>query len=267
MIALFGLPFMRLALGATLLLVPVLAYFGVHVIRRRIVFVDLAVAQLSAVGVAVGSLAGIDPTAPSLAITLIGALLLSIPVRSSRIPGEAVMGIVYAVGSAVALLLIAKTPHGEADVLKLFFGDILAVTRGNLFEMGGMLVMIAVIHRFVSMNEWGPAVESAAAKTGVRNRLSEAAFYVAIGLVIALSIRAAGVLLVFTYLIGPAMMGTLIARRPFTAWLCAVVLGWLSGVVGLYLSYTWDLPSGSSMVASCGAVLALVAAFRAFSAR
>src|SRR3990170_4840069 len=107
MIEMFRLPFMLQALLASLLLSTTLAYFGIHVVLRRIVFVDLALAQISAVGVAAALLLGQDPTVLSLVFTLTGAALLSIRTKEERIPQEAIMGIVYAVASAVAILLVA----------------------------------------------------------------------------------------------------------------------------------------------------------------
>jgi ABC-type Mn2+/Zn2+ transport system permease subunit len=120
MLEMLSIPFLRLALLASLLMAVGLAYLGVHVVRRRIVFVDLAIAQLSAVGVALAMLLDHDPMIVSLAVTLVGAGLLSLPAQERRVPQEAIMGIVYAVASAVSVLIIAKMPHGDADLIHLY---------------------------------------------------------------------------------------------------------------------------------------------------
>ncbi|HEY5593608.1 MAG TPA: metal ABC transporter permease, partial [Nitrospiria bacterium] len=119
MLEMLSIPFMRQAVLASLILAAMLAYLGIHVVRRRIVFVDLAIAQLSAVGVALAMLLDQDPIGFSLVFTMVGAAFLSLPAYEQRIPQEAIMGIVYAVASAVSILIIAKMPHGEADILNL----------------------------------------------------------------------------------------------------------------------------------------------------
>ncbi|MCI0329378.1 MAG: metal ABC transporter permease [candidate division Zixibacteria bacterium] len=256
----FQLPFLFQAFLVCLVLALVLPYFGLHVVRRRIVFVDLAIAQISAVGVAVAVLLDKEPTFFSLVFTLVGAVLLSFPERKSRIPQEAVMGIVYAVASAVSILIVSQSPHGEADVLKIFFGNILASEPGQVQSMAAVLLAVLAFHlifyrRFVSLSfEEGKGV----VKKGLWNLF----FYLTLGLCIALAIRTAGVLLVFTYLIVPAVGALLVAERFWPRFWAGFGFAALASYFGLFFSYKADLPTGSTLVATFGLFLLLIALTR-----
>lgn len=247
MLEMLAIPFMRQAFFASLLVAMMLAYLGIHVVRRRIVFVDLAIAQLSAVGVALAMLLGQEPIGFSLAFTLVGACLLSLPVHERRIPQEAVMGIVYAVASAVAVLIIAKTPHGEADLVNLFFGNILAVTTGQIRLLILIFGPVALLHAIFSTQ---------LAQTAQDWRWN-LVFYLTLALVIAMAIRTAGVLLVFSNLVIPAVAALLFSEQFRRLLPLSVGIGLLANWTGLYLSYRFDLPTGPAIVASLGGSLIL----------
>jgi zinc/manganese transport system permease protein len=258
MLEMMAIPFMRQALLASLLLAAMLAYLGIYVVRRRIVFVDLAIAQLSAVGVALAMLLERDPMTFSMVFTLVGAGLLSLPAYERRIPQEAIMGIIYAVASAAAVLLIAKMPHGEADILNIFFGNILAVTTGQLGVLTLVFGIVGLIHllfskRFIQT----PQPDSNLRFKGWGWNLL---FYLTLALVIATAIRTAGVLLVFSDLVIPAVFALLFAQRLSVLFLLAIGIGLLGNWMGLYASYRFDLPSGPSVVVSLGILLVLAAA-------
>ncbi|MEW6681878.1 MAG: metal ABC transporter permease [Nitrospirota bacterium] len=243
----FGLPFMQQAALACVLLAFVLAPLGTEVIRRRIVFVDLALAQIAALGAAIGTAVDWDPIATSVVFTLIGAALLSVPAASTRLPQEAVMGMVYAVASAAAVLVVAKTPHGDADFLHLMFGNILAVTDRQIAVLAGLAI---------GVGGWRALTRRADPTT--ISRSATFVFYLLLGGSIAAAIRSAGVLLVFTYLVAPALAVRLLAIERGAAAL-AVISAATCGVLGLWASYRWDLPSGSSVVATFGVWLAVTA--------
>jgi zinc/manganese transport system permease protein len=242
-----SLPFMRQAAVACVLLALVLAPLGTEVIRRRIVFVDLALAQIAALGAAIGTAAEWDPIATSVVVTVAGAGLLAVPGSSARLPQEAVMGVVYAVAAAAAVLVVAKASHGDADFLQLLFGTILAVTDRQLAILAGLAIAVAI---------WKTA--SRRADHAATGRGATVVFYLLLGLVIAGTIRSAGVLMVFTYLVAPALVIRLmnVARG---AGVAAAGIAGSCGVVGLWASYQWDLPSGSAIVAVFGCCLAVAA--------
>lgn len=246
MIEMLDLPFMRPAALACLLLALVLAPLGTEVIRRRIVFVDLALAQIAALGAAVGTAADWDPMTTSIVFTLIGASLLSVSAETG-LPQEAVMGVVYAVASAAAVLVVAKTPHGEADFLHLLFGNVLAVTDRQLAVLAGLAVGVGI---------W--RVLPGRAAPHAISRGATFVFYLLLGGAIAAAIRSAGVLVVFTYLVAPALVVRVLGVDR-GAGSVAVGSAGACGVLGLWASYRWDLPSGSAIVAAFGICLALVA--------
>ncbi|MBA2565049.1 MAG: metal ABC transporter permease [Gemmatimonadetes bacterium] len=256
MIDFLALDFMRLALAGCLLLSVTLGYLGVHVIQRRIVFVDLALAQISTVGIALAFLLEVNPTALSVVFTLVAAALLSIRTRNPRVPQEAIMGIVYAVASAVSILLISKTPHGEADVLKIFFGDVLGVTSGQLAIVGIVFLGVALLHVVFRRRFLLVSLEpDRAAAEGLSLRLWDFLFYLSIGVVIALAIRIGGVLLVFSYLVIPPVAAFFLTSSLGRVFGIAQGIGVLGSFVGLYLSYRLDLPTGTTVVATLGALL------------
>jgi zinc/manganese transport system permease protein len=247
MIEMLSLPFMRPAALACVLLAFVLAPLGTDVIRRRIVFVDLALAQIAALGAAIGTAVAWDPIATSVVFTLIGAALLSMPASSTRLPQEAVMGMVYAVAAAAAVLVVAKTPHGDADFLHLLFGNILAVTDRQLVVLAGLAIAVAIWR--VATRHVDPASAG---------RRATVMFYLLLGGAIAAAIRSAGVLMVFTYLVAPALAVRLVGLERGAA-AVATAIAAACGVLGLWASYQWDLPSGSSIVAMFGVWLAVTA--------
>ncbi|MFZ5875223.1 MAG: metal ABC transporter permease [Nitrospirota bacterium] len=245
MIEMLSLPFMRQAAVACVLLALVLAPLGTEVIRRRIVFVDLALAQIAALGAAIGTAAEWDPIATSVVFTVVGAGLLAVPGSSARLPQEAVMGVVYAVAAAAAVLVVAKAPYGDADFLHLLFGNILVVTDRQLAILAGLAIAVAIWR--TATRRADPAAASRGATVG---------FYLLLGFAIAAAIRSAGVLMVFTYLVAPALVIRLMNVGRGAGVAAAAIAG-SCGVVGLWGSYQWDLPSGSAIVAAFGCCLAV----------
>jgi zinc/manganese transport system permease protein len=245
MIEMLDLPFMRQAALACVLLAFVLAPLGREVIARRIVFVDLALAQLSALGAVIGSTVEWDPIASSVLVTLAGAALLVLPAETD-LPQEALMGLVYAVASAAAVLILAKSPHGDADLLHILFGNILAVTPRQLWLLAGLAAAVAAFSRY----------RRTRAASG---RGATLVFYLLLAVSIALAMKSAGVLVVFTYLVAPGLAIQLLGLSR-AGGVVSVVSAAACGVAGLVASYAWDLPSGSAIVAAFGVWLVLAAA-------
>jgi zinc/manganese transport system permease protein len=258
MLEMFKLPFMSQALVTCLLLALVLSYFGVHVVRRGIVFIDLALAQISSAGVATALLTGGDPRVFSIGFTLVGAFVLSLIRTHKRVPQEAIIGLIYAVSSAVSMLLIAKTAHGDADITAELFGNILAITPQQITELGISLGLIGLLHlvfyrQFTRMTEAYAETHASAPVFDLWNIL----FYLTLALAISESVSAAGVLQVFAYLIAPATCALLLFGRMKTAVLAAWGIALIASVGGLYSSYTYDLPTGAAIVAGFGILFIL----------
>ncbi len=261
------LGFVRDALVASLLIGLMLSFLGIFVVLRRIVFVGAALAQVSAAGAALAILAshalGIaffhdHPESIALVTTLAGAALLSIRPTKVNLPSEGVIGIGFALASALAILVVAKTPGGEGDTLLLLYGNILAVTPTEIRELSVLcpvvLLLVAIFFRQFLLVSFNPDTARAA---GVRVGLWNLLLYALLGLAIAFGIRAAGALLTFSYLVLPGLSAMLVARKTrHVPWLTLAVAV-VGSVAGILLSLKWDLPSGPTIVAVLVAVLGL----------
>ena len=242
-----------------------LAYLGVHVVGRGIVFVDLALGQISMLGVAVANYIGKDQTLISILFTMVGAFLLSfIKIKDKRLKQEAIIGIVYAVASAATVLFISKSPHGESDISEVLFGSVFTVTREQIVTMAIVFGAIGLFHavfrkKFFSLTE---KFESREIETiGVFN-LWNFLFYLSIGLAIVLAVRSAGVIPVFSFLIIPPVSAIMITRKLNRTVIFSLLVAVLGSFFGLFFSTHFDFPAGSSVVAVLGVLFGLFALAR-----
>lgn len=245
-----------------LVLTGIHAYLGVHVLAREVVFVDIAMAQIAALGATAAYLNGYEiedweSYAYSLAATLLGAAVLSIT-RSRRrnVSQEAVIGIVYAVSSAAAVLLADRAAHGAEQVRTMLVGNLLSVRP---FEVGKVFVLyslVGVMHWFCRRPFLLISTDPRAAyEQGWRVRLWDFLFYASFGVVVASSVRIAGVLLVFSYLIVPALAGVMLGGTVGTRLAIGWAFGTLVSVLGMVASAALDLPTGATVVCAFGATL------------
>ncbi|MBN2576549.1 MAG: metal ABC transporter permease [Deltaproteobacteria bacterium] len=249
-----------------LVLVGIHSYLGIHVIKRKVIFVDLALAQIAALGTIAAFMFDIPPQTTgayvfSLLFTFIGAGVFSLTrLRKERIPQEAVIGIVYAFAAAVAILVIDRAPHGAEHIKEILTGSILWVRWQTVAIAAAIYAGVGVFHyafrdRFLLISNDA----SAAYRKGLRVRLWDFFFYMSFGLVITISVNTAGVLLVFVFLVVPAILAISITDRL----LFQLLIGWGVGTAvsfaGLVGSYLFDLPSGPMVVAVYGLALLLVA--------
>jgi zinc/manganese transport system permease protein len=266
------LRFLAAPFAASLILTGIHAYLGVHVVERGVIFVDLSLAQIAALGATIAMLLPFtegDPHGPwtywiSLVFTFIGAAVFStIRVRRARIPQEAIIGISYAVASAAAILAMSKATSESEHLKDMLVGNILAVSWPEVLKTAALYGAVGAFHyvfrkRFlaISMNHGKAEAE------GVSVRLWDFLFYASFGFVVTSSVAIAGVLLVFCYLIVPSVAAMLysehIGRRLAIGW----SMGTIVSALGIYLSVKLDLPTGATMVCTFGAVLILMALVR-----
>ncbi len=261
-----ALDFLWLPFLACLVLTGIHAYLGLHVLARGVIFVDLALAQVAALGITVAFLAGhpIQSDAAywyALAFTVGGALLFSVSrMRRAPIPQEAIIGIVYAVSAAAAVLVVDRAPQGSEHIKQLLVGSILTVTPTEVGTLALLYAVIGGIHwairRPLLQISFDP---DAAMSRGRWIGWWDFLFYASFGVVVTSSVRIAGVLLVFSYLIVPAAVGALLTRSVTGRLVIGWALGSLVSVLGLSVSYAWDLPTGATVVTTFGALLAAVA--------
>lgn len=251
---------------ACMILVTMLSYLGLHVIAREVIFVDLSLAQMAALGSLSALLFHVAPESGmtytfALLATAIGAFLFALTRTSAhtgtaRVPQEAFIGIVYVVASAAAVLVANKVPGGGEAVEKTLVGSLLWVTWPSIGKLAiGYallgLFQFALRHRFLTISFHPEQAEA----QGWRIRLWDFLFYLSFGVVITLAVPIAGVLMVFSFLVVPAAIANLFTadKRQLT------IISWSSGalasILGLWLSYTRDLPTGPLIVCMYGVLL------------
>lgn len=264
------LQFLILPFIASLILTGIHAYLGVHVVERGVIFVDLALAQIAALGATLAILIGMDPhgTASywmSLGFTFIGALIFSlVRSRQKRIPLEAFIGITYAVASAAAIIAMSKAT-GETEHLKdMLVGNILAVSRHDVIKTAILYGGIGLFHfifrrKFLAISMQHDSAEG----LGINVKLWDFLFYASFGFVVTSSVAIAGVLLVFCYLVVPSVGAMLFADRIGTRLAIGWTMGTLVSALGCWFSVQFDTPTGATIVCTFGAVLVLMAAVKA----
>lgn len=268
---LFALDFVRNALLVSVIMGLMLSYLGVHVVGRGIVFVDLALGQISMLGVAVATYFEMDATTVSVVFTLVGAILLSfIKTTDRRLKQEAIIGIIYAVSSAVTVLLISKAAHGDADIQEVLFGSVFTVTPAQIGWMAGVFGVLALVHVFFrrQLFEVTRKYEAKEVQDLGAFNLWNFVFYVSIGLAIVLAVRVGGVIPVFAYLVVPPVAGILMTTRSHAGVvLIALPISVVGSLAGVYFSVQFDFPAGPSVVAMLGAIFAVAAIVRLFRGR
>jgi zinc/manganese transport system permease protein len=268
MFEMFQLPFMVQAFAAAVITGILLSYLGVHVVGRGIVFVDLALGQISSLGVAFAAFIGTGLTSIPLIFTLVGALLMSfINIRDKRLKQEAIIGILYAFASALTVLLISKTPHGDSDIQEVLFGNILSASW-DMIEMVGIvfgsiaLVQIVFFKKFFGLTKSFENGENHL--IGIFN-IWNFLFYISIGLAIVFAVKINGVIPVFSYLIIPAVSAIMLTKNNTLVFVIALIISVLAGFLGLNFSFHYDFPAGSSIVAILGGIFILASLYKLIS--
>src|SRR3990172_2392800 len=249
-----------------LVVTGILGYLGLHVLSRKVFFVALARAQIAALGAPCASLLGYDTRQPedellvyffSLGFTLLGAAVFAITrMRHEKVPQEAFIGITYASASAIAILMVAKST-GEGEHLKqMLVGNVLLVTWSQIAKTASVFAVIGAFHWFFRRQFLSISLDAeAAAQQGLNIRLWDFLFYVSFGVVITSTVAIAGVLLVFSYLVVPAVIAVMFAETIGTPIFLAWIAGTLVSLAGMFLSYYGDLPTGPAVVACFAGLL------------
>ena len=265
------LQFLAAPFAASLILTGIHAYLGVHVVERGVIFVDLSLAQIAALGATMAILLPFtdgDAHGPwvywtSLVFTFIGAAVFAtIRSKKARIPQEAIIGISYAVASAATILAMSHATSESEHLKDMLVGNILAVSWPEVLKTAGLYSAVGLFHYIfrrqfltISMSHGKDKEEV----NGLNVKLWDFLFYASFGFVVTSSVSIAGVLLVFCYLIVPSVAAMLYADRIGTR----LAIGWSMGTIvsalGIYLSVKLDLPTGAAMVCTFGIVLILMA--------
>ncbi|MBI3925180.1 MAG: metal ABC transporter permease [Armatimonadetes bacterium] len=253
--------FIATALIASLLVGLIGSYLGLFVVLRRVIFVGAALAQLASAGVAVALLAEWPLAVGAGLLTFLGASFFSVEPPGQRLPRDSWVAAAYAGSGAAAVLLLASAPHGEGHMQEILFGNILGVDLAEISWMAAVFASVGILHMLASKEFRLTTFDPIMARTlGYRVPLWNFGFFLTLGATIAVATHAAGVLLVFSFLVFPPLTGLILSRR----WWGAAAVSAASSVVasgaGVWASVRWDLPTGASIVAvSFGIFCAAVA--------
>jgi zinc/manganese transport system permease protein len=235
-------------LAACILLILIHAYFGIHILERGIVFVDLSLAQFIGVGIACSVLFSHDGMMKyvfSVCFAILGALILALSRRIAKHTNiEAFIGVLYIFSLGIGMLILDRTPHGTEEFKTILNGNIIWTSGKDVFYTFIIYAVIGIFHfifrkRFFSLSS-----------NGGGSYLWEFLFFLSFAIVLVKSVQMAGILQVFAFLIVPALIGKLFTREPFKVLIGGWLLGFLSSSFGLFASYKWDLPTAPLIVAS-----------------
>jgi len=265
------LTFMAPAICMCIILVGICGYVGIHVIMREVIFIDIALAQIAALGVSFGIFLGfgLSDTSTfliSLAFTILASFLLSGARRlSAVVPQEAFIGILYATGAAAVILAGDRLPHGSEQVHDLMVGHLLWVNWNEVLFYFLIYLALGIVYYFLH-NKLIQISQNRKNGNEKNNHLIfwDFIFYALLGILVTFAVRVAGVLLVFGFLIVPAVIGSLLGK----SFLSRLGIGWGTGVlvslVGSYLSFSLDFPTGGMVVVTLGLGLFVVAIIKGF---
>jgi len=271
------LSFLAAPFAASLILTGIHAYLGVHVVERGVIFVDLSLAQIAALGATLALVAEAGGHGEhsslvyfvSLGFTLVGAAIFAIVrTQRSRVPQEAIIGISYAVAAAASILAMSKAPSETEHLTGMLVGNILAVSWPEVFKTAALYAAVGAFHyafrkQFLAISVHHDQPE----RTGLHVRWWDFLFYASFGVVVTSSVSIAGVLLVFCYLIVPSVAAMLYSTRIGVR----LAIGWTMGTIvsglGVYLSLVLDFPTGATIVCTFGVALLLMALARPFILR
>jgi zinc/manganese transport system permease protein len=265
---------MTLPFLACIILTGMHAYLGLHVLERQVIFVDLSLAQIAALGASIALLFGcsmesINSYWLSLGFTIIGAGIFAVTrFRKQRIPQEAIIGIVYIVSAALLVMILSRSGEGDEHIKQALVGNLLLVSLPEIIKVFFIYSAIGLLHYIfrkpILLISQKP---EEAFKKGINVRFWDFLFYVSFGFVVSSSVRIVGVLLVFAFLVVPATCAMLFSRTVRSRLIIGWVIGILASILGMAVSYFWDFPTAASVVCVFGLLLILSALTRVFMRR
>jgi len=258
---------------ACFILVGIHAYLGIHVLARKVIFVDLALAQIAGLGSVYGVFLGLSLEADpwvikiiSVSFTLLGALLVAVTrTRNELVPHEAIIGIIYASALSLTVILTSNLPHGAEEVQAMLAGNILWVRPVEVIQTAILYAGVGLVHIIFRRQFFKLSSDLALKNTPTTAmRLWDFLFYATFGVVVTSSVGIGGVLLVFGYLVIPSVIGVMSAESLKNRLLIAWFSGIIMSIIGVVVSYYADLPSGPCIVVLLCALLILVSFFKKF---
>lgn len=273
MLELLSYGFVQLAILSVLVLAGIHAYLGYHVVSRGVIFVDLSLAQVSALGAVVAFCVGVEEGwlqyAISLAFTFAGAFVITIArTRDERIPQEAFIGIVYAGSTAVSVLLLAHHPESSEVLHHMIAGSLLTVTHAELLKIAVLYSLLgAFFYVFRGRFQLISTDREAARARGWNLTWWDFLFYASFAVVVTSSVAIAGVLLVFSLLVIPPVTALLLTTSSNLRLTLGWAVGFVGSLIGVLASVGLDLPAGPAVITALALLLVLTAALRSLRRR
>lgn len=244
------------AIATGLLVAVVCAVFGVFVILKRVVFIGITLAEMAACGIVGALLAGVPPIVGALLLTLAAVAILALPFESRRIPRDAFMGVLFVAASSLSVLLVSRSGLSLHEVKALLYGDLILASPSDLLAIAALLIpALAAVLLFLRPMLYAFLDREASTVLGVKPARWEMLFFLLLGLVVAAASKVAGALLVFCYLVVPATVALLMARRIQTVMILAALVSTVFTLGGLGISFAADLPTNQTICAA-GCILA-----------
>ncbi len=257
------LHFMMYPFLACLVLTGIHTYLGQHVIERQVIFVDLSLAQIAALGASIALVMGHELNSPlsywlSLAFTVVGAVVFAFSrFKKSLIPQEAVIGATYAVSASLLILVLSLADEGDEHIREALIGKLLLVSDWEVLKMFLIYAAIAILHYIFRKKFFLISKDHDEAAKTLNVRLWDFLFYVSFGIVVTSSVKIAGVLLVFSFLVMPAACSFLFGSNTRQRLIIGWIIGLFASAVGMTCSYLYDLPTAPTIICILGAVLYL----------
>ena len=263
----FSYGFMVRALIVSVLVGIMCPVLGAYVITRGRAFMGDALAHSVLPGMVVAFMLGISPFFAAVPAGIAIALLMGAVSRRTGVSEDTAIGIIFAGMFALGLVMLSVATYVNVNIEDLLLGQVLGVSRTDVYVSLGLTVLVVLglyaFHRQLVYTTFDPV---GATVVGIRTGLVEYVLLTLLALVIIIGIQAAGIVLVMAMLITPAATGYLLARRFVGVMIIGALIGAISAVVGLYLSYHVDLPSGPAMALVATAAFGVVAVLKAVRA-
>jgi zinc/manganese transport system permease protein len=263
-----GFDFMLAPLAASLLLICITVYFGIHVIEREIIFIDIALAQIAALGSAVSLVitssqhAGHDHDSRTFLAYLFclvaAAIFTLLKSKKIKIPLEAVIGIAYAVATTSAVIILDKGAGSDVHIHDMLAGSILWVTWPQILRLGAVILLTGGFHYIFREKFKSITLSYQGNETVVTNsKLWDFLFYLTFGIVIVEAVNIGGILTIFAFLIIPSSLSALFAKRWTTRILIGLMTGGIATLLGLFMSWKMDIPCSPAIIMFLGIFLIL----------
>ena len=267
-----NLLFLATPITACVLFAGILSYFGNHIISRGIIFIDIAIAQIAALGTMIGLLLGFAEESTQVYISSYIFTLAIISIfaltkfKKQRIPQEAIIGIIYCLGLGLAMFLAERIPGGSNYITKTITGNILWCTWKQVFSCFILFAVIGVIHiflgkYFIKISDSSKEFPFSPGKV----RILELIFYITFGIVIVKAVPVGGIFLIFILLIAPTAIATLFTQKWKNRFIWSWIIGIIGSIIGIYISYNLDISNGPAIVCLLGIFVFIFAFAKLFS--